>query len=100
MSFSLHTPSTYASSYGVVEDGSNRTLVPLRMIADTFSVTVDWDNASKVVTIDNKYKLTLGSKKIKSAGQFIRQMDTQPKMIQGAVYVPVREVLLFDTPMN
>lgn len=101
MSFSLHTPSTYASSYGVVEDGSNRTLVPLRMIADTFSVTVDWDNASKVVTIDNKYKLTLGSKKIKSAGQFIRQMDTQPKMIQGAVYVPVREVaFLFDTPMN
>lgn len=92
---------TFANSYGVVEDGSNRTLVPLRMIADTFSVTVDWDNASKVVTIDNNYKLTLGSKVIKSAGQVIRQMDTQPKMIQGAVYVPVREIaFLFDTPMN
>lgn len=92
---------TFANSYGVVEDGSNRTLVPLRMIADTFSVTVDWDNASKVVTIDKQYKLTLGSKAIKRAGQVIREMDTQPKMIHGAVYVPVREVaFLFDTPMN
>lgn len=90
-----------ASSYGVVEDGSNRTLVPLRMIAETFSVAVDWDNASKIVTIDDQYKLAMGSKMIKKDGQVIRQMDTQPKMLQNTVYVPVREVaFLFDVPMN
>lgn len=90
-----------ASSYGVVEDNTNRTLVPLRMIAETFSVPVDWNNQSKTVTIDNKYKLTMGSKMIKHEGTTIKQMDTQPKMLQNAVYVPVREVaFLFDVPMN
>lgn len=90
-----------ASSYGVVENETNRTLVPLRMIADTFSVPVVWDNASKTVTIDNKFKLTMGSKAIKQGGVVIKQMDTQPKMLQSAVYVPVREVaFLFDVAMN
>lgn len=101
ISCTLHTSNTHANSYGVVEDGSNRTLVPLRMIAETFAVAIEWDNASKVVTIDKKYKLTMGSKNIKKEGQVIRQMDTQPKMLQNAVYVPVREVaFLFDVPMN
>lgn len=92
---------TKASSYGVVEDGSNRTLVPLRMIADTFNVPVAWDNKTKVVTIDNKYTLTMGSKMMKQNGVVLKQMDTQPKMIQNAVYVPVREVaFLFDVTMK
>lgn len=90
-----------ASSYGVVEDSTNRTLVPLRMIAETFAVPVEWDHASKTVTIDKKYKLTLGSKVIKQDGNVVRQMETQPKMLQSAVYVPVREVaFLFDVEMN
>ena len=90
-----------ASSYGIVENGTNRTLVPLRMIAETFSVPVKWDNVSKTVTIDNKYKLTLGSKMIKEGTSVLKQMDTQPKMLQNSVYVPVREVaFLFDAPMN
>ena len=65
-----------ASSYGVVENGTNRTLVPLRMIAETFSVPVEWDNVSKTVTIDKKYKLTMGSKMIKEGATVIKQMDT------------------------
>ena len=90
-----------ASSYGVVENGTNRTLVPLRMIAETFSVPVEWDNVSKTVTIDKKYKLSMGSKMIKEGTTVIKQMDTQPKMLQNSVYVPVREVAyLFDAPMN
>ena len=90
-----------ASSYGVVENGTNRTLVPLRMVADTFSVPVEWDNVNKTVTIDKKYKLTMGSKMIKNGATVIKQMDTQPKMLQNSVYVPVREVAyLFDVPMN
>lgn len=101
MSLSFSAVNSHANSYGVVEDSSKRTLVPLRTIAETFSVKVDWDNASKVVTIDGQYKLAMGSKAIKKDGQVIRQMDTQPKMLQNAVYVPVREVaFLFDVPMN
>ncbi|AWE06348.1 copper amine oxidase [Lysinibacillus sp. 2017] len=92
---------TEASSYGVVENGTNRTLVPLRMVAETFSVPVEWDNVSKTVTIDKKYKLTMGSKMIKDGATVIKKMDTQPKMLQNSVYVPVREVAyLFNVPMN
>lgn len=54
-----------ANTYGVVEESTNRTLIPLRMIAETFAVPVEWDHASKTVIIDTKYKLTLGSKAIK-----------------------------------
>ncbi|MGE7020664.1 phosphodiester glycosidase family protein [Solibacillus cecembensis] len=90
-----------ASSYGVIEDGTNRTLVPLRMVAETFSVPVKWDNEKKVVTIDEVYTLTMGSKVIKKNGIVLKQMDTQPKMVHNAVYVPVREVaFLFDVPMT
>ncbi|ATP39042.1 copper amine oxidase [Solibacillus sp. R5-41] len=91
---------TEASSYGVIEEGTNRTLVPLRMVADTFSVPVEWDNQKKIVTIDKIYTLTMGSKVIKKSGVVLKQMDTQPKMVHNAVYVPVREVaFLFDVPM-
>ena len=51
--------------------------------------------------IYQKYKLTMGSKMIKEGTTVIKQMDTQPKMLQNSVYVPVREVaFLFDVPMN
>ena len=54
MTATIPLHSANASSYGVVENGTNRTLVPLRMIAETFSVPVEWDNVSKTVTIDKK----------------------------------------------
>ena len=75
--------------------------MPLRAVSDAFSVPVQWDHKKKVVTIDNKYTLAIGSKIIRENGVAVKQMDVQPKMIQGTVYVPVRDVgFLFNTTVS
>lgn len=90
-----------ASSFGVIEEGTNRTLVPLRMISDAFSVPIEWDNRKKVVTIDQTYTLEIGSKMIRQNGTIVKEMDVQPKMIQSSVYVPVKYIgTLFDATMT
>lgn len=90
-----------ASSYGVIEDSTNRTLIPLRTVSETFHVPVEWDNKKKVVTVNQQYLLTVGSNKMLENGTIIKQMDSQPKIINSAVYVPVKEIgFLFNTPIS
>ncbi|MDN4493553.1 phosphodiester glycosidase family protein [Ureibacillus aquaedulcis] len=90
-----------ASSFGVIEGGTNRTLIPLRTVSDTFKVPVEWNNKKKVVMVNHQYTLTVGSKLIQENGQVVRQMDSQPKIINSTVYVPVREIgFLFNTPIK
>ncbi|WP_052130262.1 phosphodiester glycosidase family protein [Ureibacillus sinduriensis] len=90
-----------ASSYGVIEESTNRTLVPLRTVSETFNVPVEWDNKKKVVTVNQQYTLSIGSKNLQQNGTVIKSMDSQPKMINSAVYVPVKEIgYLFNTPIS
>lgn len=90
-----------ASSFGVIENGTNRTLIPLRIVSDSFNVPVEWNNKKKVVTVNQQYTLTVGSKLIQQNGQVVKQMDSQPKIINSTVYVPVREIgFLFNTPIS
>ncbi|RUL57107.1 phosphodiester glycosidase family protein [Lysinibacillus antri] len=89
-----------AQSFGVQEEKTYRTLVPIRMISEAFNVSVDWNANTKQVTID-QFTLTLGSKSIKQAGQVVKEMDSIPKVINNSVYVPLRDVgFIFNTPVN
>ncbi len=90
-----------AQTFGVHEESSNRTLVPIRLISNAFSVPVEWNSSTKQVTVDQTYTLTLGSKNILKSGNIVKEMDSIPKVINNTVYVPLRDVgFLFDTTMN
>lgn len=90
-----------ANSFGIIENSTDRTLIPLRTVSDSFNVPVEWDSKKKVVTLNQQYTLTVGSKSLIQNGQVVKQMDAQPKIINSTVYVPVREIgFLFNTPIT
>ncbi len=66
---------------------NDRTLVPIRIITETLGGKVDWNGATKEVT------LTLDGKEIKmTIGKTLEKYGVAPVIIDGRTFVPVRFV--------
>ena len=76
-----------------IKDG--RTMVPVRFISEALGLKVDWDQATRTVTVDEgakAMKLTIGSKKIVRADGKETAIDV-PAMIKGGrTMVPIRAI--------
>lgn len=75
-------------------DSQNRTMVPIRFIAQGLGYSVDWNKAANEVTIKNsgkEIKLWIGKKVALVAGQEV-VMDTTAVLVQGRTMVPLRFV--------
>jgi len=75
-------------------DANNRTMVPLRAIAEALGAQVQWDPRSRTVTITkggSTVKLTIGSKTAEVNGRR-KSMDTVPVIKQDRTMVPLRYV--------
>lgn len=78
-----------------VVDENSRTLVPLRAAMEAYGCTVSWnqDTQTAVVTKDaNKVEVPVGKKRILVNSAKVAT-DTQAKIIDGRVYLPIRAVL-------
>lgn len=72
----------------------DRTLVPIRFIAESLGYDVDWENATRTVIIDdgkNEITMQIGNKISKLNGKTI-ELDTEPTIKNDRTYVPVRYV--------
>ena len=71
---------------------NDRTLVPLRFISERLGAQVDWDDATRKVTItdgNNKVELVIGNNEPTLNGKVI-QIDAAPKIYNDYTYVPLR----------
>ena len=74
---------------------NSRTVVPIRIIAETFECSVDWDNATKTVIISQqgaKLYLTVGSNVVTAEmnGESASvEIDTTPIVINNRTMVPI-----------
>lgn len=76
----------------VVED--ERTLIPLRFIAEKLGAQVQWDESTATAEIKNdlhKIEITLGENSLKVDGKKIT-LDVPAKLMQDRVMVPLRAV--------
>lgn len=78
-------------------DENNRTMVPVRFIAEQLGAVVGWDNRTKQVTItspSHAVALMVGSKEYVIDGSAY-VMDTEPVIVKGwnRTFVPVRFVI-------
>jgi hypothetical protein len=72
----------------------NRTLVPLRFIAEGFGAEVDWDDASKGITItlgDTEIKMTANSADYTVNGEN-KTLDVPAQITNDRTFVPLRAV--------
>lgn len=72
----------------------NRTLVPLRFIAETFGAEVDWDDATKTVTIkadDKEIKMVADELEYTINGES-KYLDVPATITQDRTFVPIRMV--------
>ena len=66
---------------------NDRTLVPIRIVTETLGGKVDWNGATKEVT------LTIDGKEIKMIiGKMLEKYGVEPVIIDGRTFVPVRFV--------
>ena len=75
-------------------NSDNRTMVPIRLIAEKLGAQVSWDNINRSVTIINdtdKIQMTIDTKACTVNNEKI-MMDTSPVMKDGRVMVPLRFV--------
>lgn len=73
---------------------NDRTYVPIRALAESFSANVDWDNDARTVTVtrgDVKVVMTVGETTYTVNGEKAT-MDVAPEIIGDRTYVPVRFV--------
>ncbi len=89
-------------------DENNRTLVPLRFIAEAFGAEVDWDGDKKEVTISSEkirntnqvITLIIGNSELNktlyangtASGSSKTQMDTAPVIMNDRTMVPLRAI--------
>lgn len=79
---------------------NGRTMVPLRVIAESLGATIEWSDALKEITITRKGKvirLRIGSKEafIKEPGQTGETkiiLEAPPEIVKGRTFVPLRFV--------
>jgi hypothetical protein len=79
----------------ILEKG--RVLVPLRVVAESLSATVAWDQKTKTATVSKwseRIKLTVGQKKAFIDGRLNSSceisLDVSVKIVNNRVYVPLR----------
>lgn len=75
-------------------NSDSRTMVPFRVLGETFGATVDWDQDNKTVTYtygDTTLTMTIGSTTYTVNGED-KTMDTAPVLSGDRTYVPVRFV--------
>ena len=70
---------------------NNRIMVPIRFIAENLGAFVDWDKKNRVVMIDNRIFLPIGSKTAKVDGVSIG-LDAPAMIENGRTLVPLRFV--------
>jgi hypothetical protein len=75
-------------------DGNNRTMVPIRFVAEALQGNVSWDGKVKKVTIarNNTTILLWIGKKSYSVNNAAQNMDTIPNIKEGRTMVPLRFV--------
>lgn len=82
-----------SDSAPVLKNG--RTLVPVRLVSETLGADVNWDGATKTVTIiknADTVKLTINQKATTKNGQPAQALEVPAEIINGKTYVPVRFV--------
>ncbi len=73
-------------------DNQSRTMIPLRIISERLGHKVEWNNATRTASIDNKVHITIGKKVVKtSKGDIV--MDTVAILKDSRTYVPLRFVV-------
>jgi len=75
-----------------IDPKTNRTLVPLRFIAEAFKAKVSWDGSMKMVTVvkgNEKIILQVGNMMAVVNGTTIK-MDQPPVIVNGRTMVPIR----------
>lgn len=75
-------------------DKNNRTLVPIRFIAEEMGAEVDWDSGKKLVSISQKnteIELTIGERRAKVNGTW-KTFDTAAVLYNSRTMVPLRFV--------
>jgi hypothetical protein len=73
-------------------DGNNRTLVPIRFIAEEMGTEVGWDGTKQLVTIDKgntAIKLTIGEQRASVNGSW-KHFDTSAVLYNDRTMVPLR----------
>lgn len=74
----------------IIQD--NRTLVPVRFIAEELGAVVNWDKEKQEVAItkdQNNIKLIVGEKKA-TVGDQVIELDTKAIIVNSRTYVPIR----------
>ncbi len=75
-----------------IDRATQRSMVPIRAIAEIFGAEVSWNNATRQVTIRHRQQtivLTINSS-IAHIGNRQVQMDTQPVIRSSRTFVPIR----------
>lgn len=75
-----------------IEKSTNRTLVPLRVISESFKATVNWDSKQNQVTIEKpgtQIKLIIGNKIARING-IAKTLDSPPLIKDSRTFVPLR----------
>ncbi len=84
-------------------DENERTLVPVRAVMETYGCDVEWDDATKTVTIykdGREVVVPIGAKHIYVDGVF-KSMDTAAIIKDGRTYLPLRPILeAFDADVE
>jgi len=71
---------------------SDRTMVPVRVISETFGAAVGWDDPTQTVTVtsgETVLKLVIGSNTADLNGEQVT-MDSAPVLVNGRTFVPLR----------
>ncbi|MDO4531832.1 MAG: stalk domain-containing protein, partial [Bacillota bacterium] len=84
-----------ASGGEPVMDENGRTLVPLRAAMEAYGCTVSWDKVSRTASVfkdQTVVQVPVGQNKVTVNGTDVAT-DTQARIIEGRVYLPIRAVL-------
>jgi|GEM_PF-2759779 len=79
-------------------DSNNRTMVPLRAVADALGLTVNWDGNTRTASFSdgaNAIYFAIGSKTARTGGGGMIQMDTAAVIRSDRTYAPIRYLAEF-----
>ena len=74
-------------------DENDRTMVPLRPVANAMGLTVDWDNDARMASFSNGSKtlyFPIDSSTARTSDGSTIQMDTAAIIVEGRTFAPVR----------
>lgn len=101
MSASVFVPKAEASSFGVLDSETQRSLLPVRAISESFGLKVGWDAKTWTVSIGEKYTMQIGNEYVYENGKPVHKLLAKPKIVNGSTYVPVRDIsILFGTDIE